>query len=152
MCIRDSGITAVIEPINGGRDVIRGGDAYTTYGMRGFFLNHVRDAVRIIEKVNHPNLRLHLDFYHVQLTDGNLAETLKETIDLIHHIQIAGVPGRNEPDLGEIHYPFLFDLIDQLGYEGWVGCEYKPWGKTVDGLGWAQRYGIGAPKDVTAPP
>ena len=57
----------MIEPINGGRDLIRGGEAYTTYGMAGFFLNHVRDALRIIERVNNPNLRLHLDFYHLQL-------------------------------------------------------------------------------------
>ena len=63
----EHGITAVIEPINGGRDLIRGGEAYTTYGMAGFFLNHVRDALRIIERVNNPNLRLHLDFYHLQL-------------------------------------------------------------------------------------
>jgi 2-dehydrotetronate isomerase len=72
--------------------------------------------------VNNPNLRLHLDFYHFQLTDGNLAQTLR----VIKHIQIAGEPGRNEPDVGEIHYPYLFDLTDELGYEGWVGCEYKP--------------------------
>jgi hydroxypyruvate isomerase len=138
----ESGITAVIEPINGGRDLIRGGEAYTTYGMAGFFLNHVRDALRIIERVNNPNLRLHLDFYHLQLTDGNLAETLRQTIDLIKHIQIAGVPGRNEPDVGEINYPYLFDLMDELGYEGWVGCEYKPRRSTQEGLGWAQPYGI----------
>ena len=74
----EHGITAVIEPINGGRDLIRGGEAYTTYGMAGFFLNHVRDALRIIERVNNPNLRLHLDFYHLQLTDGNLAQTLRQ--------------------------------------------------------------------------
>jgi hydroxypyruvate isomerase len=138
----EHGITAVIEPINGGRDLIRGGEAYTTYGMAGFFLNHVRDALRIIERVNNPNLRLHLDFYHLQLTDGNLAETLRQTIVVIKHIQIAGAPGRNEPDVGEIHYPYLFDLIDKLGYEGWVGCEYKPLRSTREGSGWAKRYGI----------
>ena len=140
----EHGITAVIEPINGGRDLIGGGETYTTYGMGGFFLNHVRDALRIIERVNHPNLKLHLDFYHVQLTDGNLAETLRRTIDLVKHIQIAGVPGRNEPDVGEIHYPYLFDLMDQLGYQGWVGCEYKPLRSTREGLGWAKPYGIRA--------
>ena len=139
------GIRAVIEPINGGRDLIRGGETYTTYGMRGFFLNHTRDALRIIEKVDHPNLFLHLDVYHMQLTDGNLAETLRQTIGLIKHLQIASVPGRNEPHLGEINYPYLFDLIDSLGYDGWVGCEYKPATSTLAGLTWAAPYGIRAP-------
>lgn len=138
----EHGVKAVIEPINGGRDLIRGGETYTTYGMRGFFLNHTRDALRIIEKVDHPNLFLHLDLYHMQLTDGNLAETLRQTISLVRHIQIASVPGRNEPDRGEINYPFLFDLIDQLGYDGWVGCEYKPAATTLEGLTWAAPYGI----------
>lgn len=142
------GIRAVIEPINGGGDLIRGGETYTTYGMRGFLLNHTRDAVRIIERVEHDNLRLHLDLYHMQLADGNLDETLRQTIDLIEHLQIAGVPGRNEPDVGEINYPFLFDLIDELGYKGWVGCEYKPRSSTLAGLGWAKRFGIGAPASV----
>lgn len=141
------GITAVIEPINGGRDLIVGGETYTTYGMRGFFLNHTRDAVRIIEKVGRDNLRLHLDVYHMQLTDGNLAETLQQTMPLLQHIQIAGVPGRNEPDRGEINYPFLFELIDRLGYAGWIGCEYKPLTTTLEGLQWARPYGLlpGAP-------
>jgi hydroxypyruvate isomerase len=137
------GITAVIEPINGGRDLIRGGETYTTYGMKGFFLNHTKDAVRILEKVDNENLRLHLDLYHMQLTDGNLAETLRETMDIVKHIQIAGVPGRNEPDVGEINYPYLFELIDELGYQGWIGCEYKPLNSTLVGLKWANAYGIG---------
>jgi hydroxypyruvate isomerase len=136
------GITAVIEAINDGRDIIRGGETYTTYGMRGFFLSQTKDAVRIIDRVGHDNLRLHLDIYHMQLTHGNLAETLRQTIGRVKHIQIASVPNRNEPSFGEINYPYLFDLIDELGYEGWVGCEYKPAGDTIDGLSWARRYGI----------
>ena len=145
----EHGIRAVIEPINGGRDLIRGGETYTTYGMRGFFLNHTRDALRIIEKVDHPNLFLHLDVYHMQLTDGNLAETLRQTIGLIKHLQIASVPGRNEPNLGEINYPYLFDLIDSLGYDGWVGCEYKPATSTLAGLTWAEPYGICVPSGAS---
>lgn len=141
----EHGIKAVIEPINGGRDLIRGGEAYTTYGMRGFFLNHTRDALRIIGKVNHPNLFLHLDLYHMQLTDGNLAETLRQTISLVRHVQIASVPNRNEPDRGEINYPYLFDLIDELGYDGWIGCEYRPANGTLAGLKWAAPYGIRVP-------
>jgi hydroxypyruvate isomerase len=146
------GITAVIEPINGGRDLIRGGETYTTYGMKGFFLNHTKDAVRIIERVGNENLRLHLDIYHMQLTDGNLAETLRETIDLVQHLQVAGVPGRNEPNVGEINYPYLFNLIDELGYNGWIGCEYKPLTSTLSGLGWAEPYGIRTlPTAIRAP-
>jgi hydroxypyruvate isomerase len=73
---------------------------------------------------------------------GDLAERTRALWPLIRHFQIAGVPGRHEPDVGEINYPFLFDLIDNLGYEGWVGCEYRPHGQTLDGLGWARPYGI----------
>jgi hydroxypyruvate isomerase len=136
------GITAVIEAINDGRDVISGGETYTTYGMRGFFLSQTSEAVRIMRRVGHDNLKLHLDVYHMQLMHGNLAETLKQTIGSVKHLQIAGVPGRNEPDVGEINYPYLFDLIDELGYDGWVGCEYRPATTTNAGLGWARAYGI----------
>ena len=66
------------------------------------------------------------------------------TTSRTRHIQFAGVPGRHEPDVGEINYPFLFDLIDELDYRGWVGCEYRPLGHTEAGLGWAVRYGIAA--------
>ena len=74
---------------------------------------------------------------------GDLAERTRSHWKLIRHFQIAGVPGRHEPDVGEINYPYLFDLIDSLGYDGWIGCEYRPRGKTLEGLGWANRYGIG---------
>lgn len=140
----EHGIVAVIEPINPGLDLIRGGETYTTLGMKGFFLNRTQDAVRYIEAVGSPNLKLHLDFYHMQLTEGHLADTVRQCQDLIHHLQAAGVPGRHEPSVGEINYPFLFDLLDELGYRGWVGCEYRPATGTLDGLGWAARYGIGA--------
>jgi len=88
------------------------------------------------------NLFLHLDLYHMQMLEGHLAETLRENVGLLRHVQIAGVPGRHEPSVGEINYPYLFDLLDQLGYEGWIGCEYRPLGRTLDGLGWARPYGI----------
>jgi hydroxypyruvate isomerase len=78
------------------------------------------------------------------MLEGHLAETLRTNIDLLRHVQIAGVPGRHEPSVGEIHYPYLFNLLDELGYDGWVGCEYRPLAKTLDGMGWAQHYGIGA--------
>jgi hydroxypyruvate isomerase len=143
-------IAAVIEPINPHMGIVANGELYTTYGMRGFYLTSSAQAIEAIEAVNHPNLHLHLDVYHIQMTEGRIAETLRTAAGRksgpgqLKHIQIAGVPGRNEPDGGEINYPFVFDLIDELNFEGWVGCEYRPRGSTLDGLGWANRYGIGA--------
>ncbi len=137
------GVRVVIEPINRRLGIVQGGPSYTTEGMHGYFLNHSEHARRIIERVASDNLFLHLDVYHMQMLEGHLAETLRANIDLLRHVQIAGVPGRHEPGVGEIHYPYLFNLLDELGYDGWVGCEYRPLGKTLDGLGWAQHYGIG---------
>ncbi len=124
------GIRALIEPLNG-RDV------------PGYLLTGSRQAERIIEAVGSDNLFLQFDIYHMQMLEGDLADTIVDRLDLIDHFQIAGVPGRHEPDVGEINYPFLFDLIDGRGYDGWVGCEYRPRGKTLAGLGWARPYGIG---------
>lgn len=139
----DHGITTVIEPINNRMGVVAGGPDYTTEGMHGYFLNHTAQARRIIEAVASRHLFLHLDCYHMQMLEGNLAQTIRDNISIVRHFQIAGVPGRHEPDVGEINYPYLFDLIDESGYTGWVGCEYRPQANTLDGLGWAARYGIG---------
>lgn len=136
------GIAAVIEPINPMLGIVPSGELYTTYGMSGFYLTSTAQAVRAIDAVGHPNLHLHLDMYHMQMTEGRLADTLRQHIHRVKHLQLAGVPGRHEPDIGEINYPYLFDLIDQLGFTGWIGCEYKPKGRTQDGLGWAAAYGI----------
>ena len=125
------GITLVIEPIN-------------TRDIPGYYLNTTAQAMPIIEAVDRPNLRLQLDLYHLQIMRGDLAPTIRELAGMYPHIQIAGTPGRHEPDIGEVNYPFLYDLLDELGYAGWVGCEYRPKGETVAGLGWAKRYGIGA--------
>ena len=141
----------VIEPINRKLGIVQGGASYTTQGMQGYFLNHTEQARRILEQVASDNLFLHLDLYHMQMLEGHLAETLQANLDLLRHVQIAGVPGRHEPTVGEIQYPYLFNLLDELGYAGWVGCEYRPRGRTVDGLGWAERYGIRVPH-VAAPP
>ena len=124
------GIRTLIEPLNS-RD------------MPGYFLMTAEQARQIIEAVGHPNLFLQMDLYHAQIMGGDLAERTRSHWPLIRHFQIAGVPGRHEPDVGEINYPYLFDLIDSLGYDGWIGCEYRPRAKTLDGLGWAKRYGIG---------
>ena len=90
--------------------------------------------------VGHDNLGLQFDLYHCQIMEGDLAQHLRDYSDIIRHIQIAGVPGRHEPTVGEINHPFLFALMDSLGYGGWVGCEYRPAGATVDGLGWIKEY------------
>jgi hydroxypyruvate isomerase len=142
-------VAAVVEPINPYMGEVQNGELYTTYGMRGFFLTSAAQAVDAIETVGHSNLHLHLDVYHMQLTEGRLTETLRKALSRkegggqLKHLQVSSVPGRNEPDGGEINFPFLFDLIDELGFTGWVGCEYKPRAGTIDGLGWASRYGIG---------
>ncbi len=144
--LADIGVAAVIEPINNKLDVVKGGEQYVTQGMRGFFLHRVDQARKIIDRVASDHLFLHLDLYHQQIMRGNLAQTLRENITVTRHIQFAGVPGRHEPNIGEINYPFLFDLIDELGYRGWVGCEYRPIAQTESGLSWAAQYGIGQRK------
>lgn len=138
------GIAVVIEPINKKMGIVKNGPSYTTEGMHGYFLNHTEHARRILEQVANANLFLHLDIYHMQMLEGHLAETIEQNIGLVRHFQIAGVPGRHEPTVGEINYPYLFDLLDSLGYQGWIGCEYRPKGDTREGLRWAARYGITA--------
>ncbi|MFQ5828674.1 MAG: 2-oxo-tetronate isomerase [Candidatus Methylomirabilia bacterium] len=130
--LKASGIRILMEPIN-------------TRDMPGYFLNTVAQARQIREAVGSDNLFLQLDFYHCQVMEGDLAERFKANLGWTKHVQIAGTPGRHEPDVGEIHYPYLFGLMDELGYAGWIGCEYRPRGGTVVGLGWARRYGIGQP-------
>ena len=125
-CAR-AGVTLVIEPIN-------------TRDMPGYFLNYQRDGRAIIDEVGADNLKLQFDFYHCQIMEGDLATHLREFLPVTGHVQVAGVPERHEPDVGEVNYPYLFDLLDSLGYAGWVGCEYRPRGRTEDGLGWFQPY------------
>jgi hydroxypyruvate isomerase len=125
------GLTLVIEPIN-------------TRDIPGYFLNTTSEAMAIIGKTGRGNLKLQLDLYHVQIMEGDLATRIRALAGHYPHVQIAGNPGRQEPDIGEIHYPYLFDLLDEIGYAGWIGCEYRPKGETAAGLGWARRYGIAA--------
>jgi hydroxypyruvate isomerase len=120
-------ITILIEPIN-------------QTDMPGYFLNRQDQAIEIIDNVAQPNIGLQMDLYHCQISEGNLARHLRDNIDHIAHIQIAGVPERHEPDNGEINYPYLYELIDKLGYSGWIGCEYHPATETNAGLGWAAPY------------
>ncbi|HET6469521.1 MAG TPA: 2-oxo-tetronate isomerase [Geminicoccaceae bacterium] len=118
-----AGVTLVLEPIN-------------TRDMPLFFLNYQRQARRLIERVGADNLKLQLDLYHCQIMEGDLATHIRDFADITGHVQIAGVPERHEPDVGEINYPYLFEVLDRTGYAGWVGCEYRPKGRTEDGLGW----------------
>ncbi|WP_324193141.1 TIM barrel protein, partial [Nocardia farcinica] len=83
-----------------------------------------------------PALAVQMDLYHCQIMEGDLTRRLERHLPRVAHIQIAGVPDRHEPDVGEIHYPWVFDLLDRLGYDGYVGCEYRPRGDTSAGLGW----------------
>ena len=106
----------------------------------GFFLTGTSQAKTIIEEVGSPNLAFQYDVYHMQIMEGDLARTIESNLDLIRHVQIADNPGRNEPGTGEINYPFIFDLLDRIGYEGWVGCEYRPAVGTVEGLSWLGPY------------
>ena len=108
-----AGLTCVIEPIN-------------TRDIPGYFLNYTGQAMRIIEAVGRPNLQLQLDLYHVQIMEGDLATKIRALQGRYPHVQIAGNPGRHEPDVGEIHYPYLFDLLDELGYRGCIGGYSRP--------------------------
>lgn len=127
--VADRKLTLVIEPIN-------------PKDMGGYYLSRVDQAVRLLEMIDRPNVKLQLDLYHAQRTEGDLGLLIEQHFARIGHVQIAGCPGRNEPDVGEINYPFLFQRLDKLGYDGVIGLEYKPASKTRAGLGWAAPYGI----------
>lgn len=128
------GMRLLIEPLN-------------TRDNPGYFLTGSAQARRILDRVGADNVFLQYDFYHMQIMEGALATTVRANIDVIAHFQVGGVPGRNEPDRAqEINYPYLLDLIDDLGFEGWVGCEYRPAAGTLAGLGWARPYGIVPPE------
>ena len=99
-----------------------------------------RDAIDILHYADVPNLYFQYDIYHMQIMEGDLAQTIARHLPKIGHMQLADTPGRHEPGTGEIHYPFLLDHIDRIGYQGWIGCEYRPAGKTEEGLGWARPY------------
>jgi hydroxypyruvate isomerase len=128
---REQHITVLVEPINP-RD------------RPDYFLTRAEQAADIIAKVERPNVRIQFDFYHAQIVGGDLIRRFEKHLPLVGHVQIAAVPSRQEPDEGEVNYPAIFAALDRLGYDGWIGCEYRPRGKTEDGLGWARGYGIGS--------
>ena len=117
-----AGVRLLIEPIN-------------TRDIPGFFLTHTKQALGIIDEAGGA-AQLQYDVYHMQIMEGDLAKTIERHLPRIAHMQIADPPARNEPGTGEINYRFLLNWIDRLGYKGWIGLEYKPAGRTEDGLGW----------------
>ncbi|MCE9682185.1 hydroxypyruvate isomerase [Halomonas alkalisoli] len=121
-----AGILLLAEPIN-------------TRDIPGFFLNRTEQALSIFDEVGSDNLKLQYDIYHMQIMEGDLAPTIEKHLDRIAHVQLADNPGRHEPGTGEINYPFLFSHLDRLGYDGWIGCEYKPASTTREGLGWLDQ-------------
>jgi hydroxypyruvate isomerase len=125
-------IDVLIEPMNR-RDV------------PGYLLGTSRQAERVIEQVGRPNVKLQFDTYHLQIQEGDLLANFIRCLPIIGHVQFSSLPGRHEPDEGEVAHHWLFDQFDAAGYDGWIGCEYRPRAGTVEGLGWAERYGIGRP-------
>ena len=115
-------------------------EAINTIDIPGFFLNNTTQAQSIREKVGSANLYLQYDIYHMQIMEGDLARTIKNNLGNINHVQLADNPGRNEPGTGEINYEFLFKYLDEVGYDGWIGCEYKPATTTEAGLTWLKNY------------
>jgi len=97
-------------------------------------------TLEIVKEINRDNVFTQFDFYHAQLMDGNLSHLIRHYAGCYAHIQIASVPDRHEPDEGELNYPYLFELLDSVGYHGWIGCEYNPRGDTLAGLGWFDAY------------
>jgi hydroxypyruvate isomerase len=129
----DAGVELLIEPIN-------------TRDMPDYFLTHQAQAHAVVQAVDSPHLKVQMDLYHCQILEGDVARKLRQYLPGgdVGHLQIAGVPERQEPDIGELNYPYLFGVIDSLGYPGWIGCEYRPRlgqtpGSTRAGLGWMPK-------------
>jgi hydroxypyruvate isomerase len=121
------GIEVLVEPIN-------------HFDMPGYFLNYSRQAREILADAARPNLFLQYDIYHMQRMEGELANTIRACLPLIGHMQLADTPGRHEPGSGEINYPYLFGLLDELAYQGWIGCEYLPSSSSADSLSWLRPF------------
>jgi len=130
--LAESGLDLVLEPINP-RD------------MPGYFLNDFPFAEKLIRDLALPNLKLQFDIYHRQIMHGDVTMALRRLMPVIGHIQIASVPSRHEPANEELNDPFLFEELDRLGYDGFVGCEYRPRATTLEGLGWFAPYAVKRP-------
>ncbi len=121
--LASEGIGLLLEPLN-------------TRDTPGFMISTTHAGLDIIDAVGSPNLRLQYDVYHAQVMEGDIANTLRQHLPRIGHIQIADNPGRHEPGTGEINYPFIFRQLQQLGYSGWIGCEYVPSAASGQSFGW----------------
>lgn len=126
----DAGVGVLLEPIN-------------TVERSGYLVSLTAEARQAVASLGRANVGIQYDFHNAQLMEGRLTRTLKDNIEMIRHMQVAGLPDRTPPDDGEMNFHYLFELVDQLGYEGWIGCEYRPRGSTLESLGWAKAYGIG---------
>lgn len=124
--LKKEGLRLLIEPIN-------------TFDIPGFYLSRTAQALDILDEVGADNAYVQYDIYHAQRMEGELAATMQKHLSRIGHIQLADNPGRNEPGTGEINYAFLFAHLDRIGYQGWIGCEYKPATTTHAGLDWRQQ-------------
>lgn len=127
--LREQKIRLLIEPIN-------------TFDIPGFYLSRTQQTIDLIKETGSSNIYLQYDIYHMQRMEGEIANTIKTNRDIIRHIQLADNPGRFEPGTGEINYRYLLQMLDEIGYDGWIGCEYKPRAGTVEGLGWRAAHGV----------
>ncbi len=123
----ESRINILIEPLN-------------RVDVPGYFLWNIEDGVSIVDDVGADNLKIMFDCYHIQVMQGNLLHRIKQYFPYIGHIQFSSVPGRQQPDIGEINYPWLLGCISDLGYVGMVGAEYKPGLATIDSLSWLENF------------
>src|SRR4051812_49045970 len=130
----ERGVDVLVEPIN-------------TRDIPGYFLNRQDDAHQVLREAGVAKLKVQMDLYHCQIVEGDVSTKIRLHVPSgnVGHVQIAGVPERHEPDIGEVNYPYLFTTLDQMGYEGWIGCEYRPRaglapGGTSAGLGWLRPY------------
>jgi hydroxypyruvate isomerase len=124
--VENSGLSILIEPIN-------------TRDFPGYYLTTVEQADGILDEISNPALKIQFDWYHAQIMGGDLTRRTEKLFSKIGHFQVAGVPDRAEPDLGEVNFSYLFHLVDTLQYDGWIGCEYRPKGRTKEGLGWLAK-------------
>ena len=140
---------AAAEAAKAGKDILI--EPINTRDIPRFFLNRQDHAHEIIREVGAPNLKVQMDLYHCQIVEGDVASKIRQYLPTgrVGHFQIAGVPERHEPDIGEVNYPYLFGVIDEVsndcGWDGWIGCEYRPKrggqaGGTSAGLGWLRPH------------
>jgi 2-dehydrotetronate isomerase len=119
-------------------------EAINTRDMPGYLLNRQAEAHALLAALARPNLKVQMDLYHCQISDGDVTMQLRSYLKgdnrPVAHLQIASVPERHEPDCGELHYPHIFRVLEELGYDGWIGCEYRPLARTSEGLRWLRDY------------